>query len=209
MGGRGSSSGMPGGGSGFPVNTLNDSTNFNEFIRSNMSNPEFKKFGQENSMDDVRQLWYEKRASVELENVHEMDIGDAVDQVRDAIPSNVSAGWFRNADSDYKPKLMDAVMSNPGTLNAGMNIAYNNYKNSTNNPQPFDKWVRTPQTMYRGSTGQSTVGNDIFMSYTPDKSVANKFGGNTLTIRVRPIDTWGSYQTTAEQEFLIPVRRRR
>ena len=206
MGGRGSSSNMSGG--GFAA-SLKDSTDFRSFIRENMSNPDFKAFGREEGMDAVKELWYEKRASEELKNLHEMDIYDAVDQVRDAIPSNVSAGWFRNADSDYKPKLMDAVMGNPGTLNAGMNIAYNNYKNSTDNPKSFNQWLRTPQTMYRGDRGQQTVGGDIFTSFTPDRRVAEKFGSNITTRKIRPIDTWGSFQTTGEQEFLIPVRRRR
>lgn len=204
MGGRGSSSSMS---SSF-VSSLKDSTDFGSFIRENMSNPDFKALGRDEGMDAVKRVWYEKRMSEELKDLHEMDIYDAVDQVRDAIPPNVSSGWFRNADSDYKPKLIDAVMSNPGTLNAGLNIAYNNYKNSTSNPASFDKWLRTPQTMYRGDRGQQTVGGDIFTSFTPDRRVAEKFGSNITTRSIRPIDTWGSFQTTGEQEFLVPVRRR-
>lgn len=205
MGGRGSGSKMSS--SSFAIG-LKDSMSFNDFIRQNMSNPDFKAFGQEHGMDEVRELWYQKRISEELKNLHEMDIYDAVDQVRDAIPVNVANGWFRNADSDYKPKLMDSIVSNPGTLNAGLNIAYDNYKYSTDSPMSFDKWLRTPQTIYRGDRGQQTVRGDIFTSYTPDRSVAAGFGSNITTIKVRPIDTWGSYQTTGEQEFLIPVRRR-
>lgn len=206
MGGRGSSSNMSGG--GFAA-SLKDSTDFRTFVRENMGNPEFKQFGQDNGMDAVRDLWYQKRAAEELKDLHEISIEDAVYRVRDAIPPNVSSGWFRNADSDYKPKLIDAVMSNPGTLNAGLNIAYNNYKNSTSNPKSFGQWLRTPQTMYRGDRGQQTVGGDIFASYTPDRRIAEKFGSNITTRSIRPIDTWGSYQTTGEQEFLIPTRRRR
>lgn len=213
MGGRSSGSGMTSGsemlGSGSFVDSLKDNTDFRSFIRENMSNPDFKAFGREQGMDAVRDLWYQKRAAEELKDLHEMDIHDAVDQVRNAIPPNVSAGWFRNADSDYKPKLINAVMSNPGTLNAGMNIAYNNYKNSTDNPKSFNQWLRTPQTMYRGDRGQRAVRGDIFTSFTPDRRIAEKFGSNITTRQIRPIDTWGSFQTTGEQEFLIPVGRRR
>lgn len=205
MGGRGGSSGI-----GSWRDRLNDSTSFNTFLQSNMSNPDFKSFGQENGIGAVRELWYNTRIAAEQKNIHEMSKADAVDMVRDAIPQNVRDGWFRDADSAYKPKVMEAIVSHPGAYNAGLNIAYQNYRDSNpSNPISFQKWANTPQTLYRGDRGQQTVSSDIFSSYTPDRSVAKSFGSNITSIRVKPIDTWGSYQTTGEQEFLIPRRRRR
>ena len=81
--------------------------------------------------------------------------------------------------------------------------------------------------MYRGDRGQKTVDGDIFLSFTTDKKVAAGFtisdsgGGHAnvkddysnidksriTTIKIRPIDTYGSYQTTGEQEYLVPIRR--
>jgi len=182
-------------------------------------------------MEAIKDLWYEKRAQEELKNIHEMPIEDAIDQIRDSVSAQTISGWFRNADSEYKPKLMDQIMANPGTLNAGLNIAYENYKNDMQikgqNPQSFEKWAVTPQTMYRGDRGQNTVGGDIFLSFTTDKKVAAGFtlsdSGSAVanvkddfsnidksritTVKVRPIDTWGSYQTTGEQEYLVPIKR--
>ena len=62
----------------------------------------------------------------------------------------------------------------------------------------------TPITMYRGEYGQKQVASDIFSAYTPDRKIAEKFGDKITEIKIRPIDTWGSYQTIAEQEFLVP-----
>ena len=191
------------------IRGLRDNTNFNAFVRENMDNDEFMEFGSENGMKAVRELWYETRAESELSNLHEMSKEDAIDAVRDAISGSTLDGWFRDADSRYKPRLIDSVMSNPGTLNAGMNIAYHNYLDSNpSNPMSFNKWLRTPQTMYRGDAGQRTIDADIFLSFTPDRKTAEGFGSNITTRQIRPIDTWGSFQTTGEQEFLIPVKRR-
>ena len=131
--GRGSSKasgGSASGGNSKLLNQLTDNTDFNAWIKENLSNPEFKQFGREHHMDEVKNLWYEKRASEELKNLHEISKEDAIAQVRDAIPSQTSHNWFVEANSDAKPKLVDSIMSNKGTLNAGLNIAYGNYKES-------------------------------------------------------------------------------
>ncbi len=185
--------------------TLKDNTDFRAFIKENMSNSAFKQYGRDNSMDAVRELWYKKRTLAERKDLHEINIEDAIDKVRSVVPLSVVDGWFREANSGFKPKFMEYVLSNPGTLNAGMNMAYFNYKNSVKNPVSFKKWLNTRQTLYRGDRGQETVGGDVFLSYTPDKKVAQSFGSNISKVVITPIQTWGSYQTTAEQEFLIPI----
>lgn len=204
MGGRGGSSGMSGWRS-----RLNDNVDFNAFVSINMSNPDFKQFGRDNGMDAVKNLWRDTRISAETKNLHETGIEEALGTVRNSIPDGQLHDWFVEADSGIKPALVDSILSNPGTLNAGMNIAYYNYKQSTSSPMSFTKWVNTSQTMYRGERGQGTVKSDIFKSYTPDRSVAQEFGGSISSIRIKPKDTLGSYQTTAEQEFLVPAWKRR
>lgn len=206
MGGRGSKSGV----TGPRISGLKDNTNFSSFIRENLSNPDFMALGREEGMDAVKDLWYQTRTEAELASLHEISKEDAINAVRDAVSQSTLDGWFRDANSEYKPRLVDSILSNPGTLNAGMNIAYQNYLDSApSNPMSFNKWAKTPQTMYRGEYGQSTVKSDIFTSYTPDRSVASSFGGKLSSIKVRPIDTLGSYQTTGEYEFLVPVKRRK
>ena len=229
--GRGSSkAGGAGGSGGNPLlNSLTDNTNFRAWIRENLSNPDFKKFGQENGMEAVEDLWREKRTQEELKNIHEMSIDDAVDMVSDNVSASARSGWFRQGNSDYKPRLVNEILSNPGTLNAGLNIAYSNYKNDMSikgeKPMPFNKWLNTPQDIYRGTTGQGTVKSDIFTAFTPDITVAARFTkSNTgqaivnkdlsdvdmskiTKIKMKPIDTWGSYQTTGEYEWLIPSKK--
>ena len=235
--GRGTSkASAAGGGTNRLLSQVTDNLDFRAWIKENLSNPEFKQFGKENHMDAVKDLWYEKRAQEELKNLHEMDIEDAIDQVRGSIPNQTLHNWFIEANSDVKPHLVDYIMSNPGTLNAGLNIAYQNYKNdlelkaikgSTEKPMSFDKWVNTPQTVYRGDRGQGAIKSDIFMSFTPDKRIAAGFTlsdsgmaaskvksdfsnidmSKITTIKIKPKDTWGSYFTTGEQEFLVPIKK--
>ena len=232
--GRGTSkASAAGGGTSRLLSQVTDNLDFRAWIKENLSNPEFKQFGKENRMEAVKDLWYQKRAQEELKNLHEISQDEAYDQIRGAIPASTSRMWFVEADSDIKPVLVDYIMANPGTLNAGLNVAYQNYKNNLeiqgNNEKPlsFNKWVNTPQTMYRGDRGQSTTQGDIFLSFTRDKKVAAGFTlsdsgsaagrvkddfsnidkSKMTTIKIKPVDTWGSYQLTGEQEFLVPVKK--
>ena len=210
---RKGSSGLSGG--GLPIKGLVDTLSFDDFIHANIKNPDFKEWGKskDTSHEDIEQLWREVRTQEELKNVHEVSIEEAISTVTDSVSGSVLSGWFKNADSSYKPRLMDEVLSNSGTLNAGLNIAYYNYKFAQSvegkTPLTFEKWLKTPQTVYRGSTGKAQISSDIFTSYTPDLKIAKGFAGSSgsiSTMKIRPIDTWGSFQTTGEQEFLIPVK---
>lgn len=217
MGGRGNA----GGGKTSLLNSTTDNLDFRSWVKENMSNETFKRFGREYGIEEVHNLWYQKRAQEELKNVHEMPIEEALDQIRETVPASYITKWFREADSDIKPKLIDSIMGSKGTLNAGLNVAYNNYKDDLElknirthkdeKPMSFKKWLNTPQTVYRGEYGQEHVASDIFLSYSADKAIAEKFMGHSgkgtlTTAKIKPIDTWGSYQTTAEQEFLVPVK---
>ena len=205
--------------------TLTDNKDFDQFIRDNIKTLRTS----HKPMAEIKQDWYELRHDKEIKNLKEMDIEKSIDIVTDHIRSNALTGWFRRADSEYKPEIANSILNNSETLNAGMNIAYNNYRwqferyselygkwiphegVDQSNKLSFKDWLTTPQTMYRGTHGQKVVDSDIFMSYTPDRKTAEKFlnetsGGKIETIQIRPIDTWGSYQTTGEQEFLVPAK---
>lgn len=194
-----------------------------DFIQNNLSNPAFKQYGRDYGMDAIQQLQYTVQHHKAMkEGMHETKIEDAIQQVRDNIKASHISGWFREGDSDYKPRIAEQLLANPETLNAAYNIAYENYKNDINvkNPLPFEKWLYTPQIMYRGTSGQSNVESDVFSAWTPDKRVAENFAtgrgsaagshhggeGKIHSMRIRPIDTWGSLQTTGEQEFMVPVK---
>ena len=190
------------------ASTYIDETDFRDFQKANLT--EMKALNKASGMQAVKQAWYDTRENAEKAQITQLTEQQAVDIARATIPESVSNAWFRNADSDAKPKLVEAIMTNKGTMNAGWNIAYQNYVQSMppgQKPMSFNKWANTPQTLYRGTHGQDTVKSDIFLSYTPNKAEAQKFGNNISTIKIKPIDTWGSYQTTGEQEYLIPIRK--
>lgn len=205
------------GGNGGLLNGLTDNTDFNAWIKENLKNPDFKQFGKEHGMDEVQALWREKRTAEELKKVHEMSQEDAVDMIRDGMSAQTMHNWFIEANSDVKPKLVDSMLSQPGMLNASLNVAYSNYKadleikgireHKEYKPMSFNKWLNTSQTMYRGEHGQEHVKSDIFLSFSPDKNIAKKFGGKITTIKIKPIDTWGDLYTTAEQEFMVPASK--
>ena len=192
-------------------------------------------FEGESKGDAIERFKRQKKEEA-LENVkkdlHEVDIEDAIATVRENIRPSALSGWFREANSDFKPEI-EKAMENPKVINAGLNIAYHNYRyaferyseiygkwvphfddeDGSRQAQKlsFKEWLNTPQTMYRGTHGQKDTESDVFKSYTPDKKMAEKFlnegaGGKLESIQIKPIDTYGSYQTTAEQEFLVPIK---
>lgn len=198
---------------------LEDADDLQTFIRSNLHNPEFKQFGRDRGTEAVRQLWYETKRQQEIKNLHEIPIEDAIAKVKESVPRHHSEGWFREANSEYKPHIAAEIFTNKGTLNAALNMAYYNYTFSTDKPMSFDEWLVTPQTVYRGTSGQHLINADVFTSYTPDKRVAEGFAfgthgksgsqhggeGKISSMTIRPIDTWGQLNTTGEAEFMIPL----
>ena len=195
-----------------------DADDFNDFIKKNIKLLRTS----HKSMDEIKQDWYATRQSEEVKSLKEIDPEDAINTITDNIKGSWLSGWFRNADSSYKPRIMESVFGNSGTLNAALNLAYYNYQwgfgryselygkwiwnDESKKPLSFKEWLNTPMTMYRGTHGQKTVDSDVFSSYTPDRRMAEKFGKDIDTIQIKPIDTWGSYQTTVEGEYLIPAR---
>lgn len=208
---------------------LKDADDLHEFIQENIDNDKFKQFGKDNSMEAVQQLWYENKRQQEIKDLKEVKIEDAIQTVRDNIKASHISGWFRNGDSGYKPRIAEQMLSNKGTLNAALNIAYQNYKNQlelqnirndkSDKPMSFKDWLTTPVKVYRGTSGQKLVKDDVFTSFTPDKKIAEDFahgrnsaagsshgGEPKVESRViRPIDTWGQLQTNGEYEFMIPL----
>lgn len=187
-----------------------DADDFDEFVKVNAKNVETKEYVKANKKAGLKNLWHEQRIARHKGSLREVSVEEATDAVRKAIPENVRDGWFRDANSKYKPQLMDSLAKDPDAVNAGMNIAYRNYVDA--NPKKhlsFEEWLDTPQKMYRGSSGQKAIDEDVFSGFTPDRKVAEKFAGKTddaviEEITIKPRDTLGSYQTTAEQECLVP-----
>jgi len=196
------------------VDSLTVTDYFDDFIKANIKNPDFFQWGRdEASHEDIVDLWRELRTEIGLQDIHEIPIEDAIEIAKNSIRGVTHERWFRGAERSAKPVLLDQILSRPDVLNAGLNIAYYNYiwdcKIKNTSPLPFQTWLYTPQIMYRGETGVTEI-PDVFVSYTPDPKVASKFGnytgGTVHRIKIRPIDTWGSYQTNGEYEFLVPKK---
>lgn len=180
---------------------------YKQFLTDNKSNGELRDWAKSHGSAALRELWESMRIEEERRGVKETTAEEAIETIKGNVPAGALDGWFRAADSGYKPTIRDAILSNSGVLNAGLNIAYKNYRDDGGTAS-FEKWAKTPVTMYRGDDdGKQRVASDVFVSFTPDRRVAEKFGKNITTIKIRPIDTYGSMQTTGEQEFLVPVRK--
>lgn len=192
------------------VSGLAQDQTWDEF-RQNVSNKELmaemKSMGI-NNMQSLRNFWVEQKMNgFTSADAHEVPKEDAINTIRENIGQNTLDGWFVNADSGYKQKLETAILNNKEVRNAGLNIAYQNYKDQTGSGASFDEFVNTELTMFRGDRGQKAVKDDVFMSFTTDKNVASGFGGNITEIKIKPINTLGSYQTTGESEYLIPTNK--
>jgi len=201
---------------------LKDADDVDEFIDKNLSNRLFKQFGANEGLDSIRQLWYEMKRQEEIKNLHEMSMDDAIDKITDSIKASHISGWFRNGDSSYKPRIAEQMFYNKGVLNASLNVAYHNYKtglDKNEKPMDYKTWLYTPITVYRGTSGQKLVSDDVFTSYTPDKKIAENFaygkdgatgsqhGGEpkVSSMQLRPIDTWGQMSTNGELEYMVPL----
>lgn len=151
------------------------------------------------------------RNKLDAQKISEIPLDKAIDNIRNKIPQNVRDGWFTNADSNYKRKLNDLIVNDQEIRSSGLAIAYDGYKKYSGRDLNFKEFLETELTLYRGTRGQSTtnVDDETFMSYSYDKNIANKFGKNIETIKVKVKDTLGMYQTTGEYEILVPNYKRK
>lgn len=168
-----------------------------------------KKQGQ-STQDAIREKWREVNMQESVKGIHELSQEEAAETLRKSIPQEVHRGWFVNADSDYKPKIEEALLTNKAARNAALNISWRNYnaylETQGKPPIGFKKFVNTPIKVYRGDQGQTTLKNDVFKAYTYEKSVAEKFGSHITTKTIKPINTLGGGQTTGEYELLVPKK---
>jgi len=129
----------------------------------------------------------------------------AVDTIKQTIPDRIMGGWFRNEDKSFKVPLFNAITKSDEVRSAGIEIMRNSYNVLFDKKVSFDAFLDTELTLYRGGN----ITDDIFTSFSMDKKIAEKFKRQYQTdkineIKIKPRDTLGSYQTTAEAEILIP-----
>ena len=161
--------------------------------------------------DAIDSEWYKYRMADTTKNLHQITKAEADEAMYDNewITQSLYDGWFRNADSSYKPKLTNAIVKDEKTRNAALNLAYENYRHNAENPVPFEEFLTTPIKLYRGESGQKYVSDDVFDAYSFDKKTAEGFANKgpnpkVLEIEVRPIDTFGSMRAVGEAEIWVP-----
>lgn len=150
--------------------------------------------------DTLKDMWQSvapKFAPVELTKE------DAIAIIREKIPDNLLEGWFRKGDSEYKPLLEQAVMSDDEIRNAALNIMWSNFKEFSGKDIGFEEFLNSEIPMYRGKNSENYTEYDDLLSFSFDPKVAEKFGKYVLETLIKPIETIGSLQTTGEAEALV------
>lgn len=170
------------------------------FIRDNV--PVLKAIGVNNN-ESAMTLWRNANYSREDFQPIEIAMEDAVDVIRNKVPETILDGWFRNADSGYKSKLENIALTDKDVRNAALNIMWDNYKQFSGKDIDFNKFLYSNIPVYRGKNQENYTDDDKVLSFTFDRSVAESFGKHILETVIRPIDTIGSYQTTAEGEVMV------
>ena len=137
-------------------------------------------------------------------NVNEMSREDSVSAIGKGIREGIHTAWFRNEDKGVKPKLYNAILNDDKVRSAGLNVMHSLYNILKDKDLSFKEFLNTEIFLYRGGK----VTDDVFTSFSMDKNIAEKFAKQNKTgileIKIKPKDTFGSYQTIAEAEVLVP-----
>lgn len=162
-----------------------------------------KFLGQDFDRGIYEGLWKEARQQFYKFEPVELTKEDAINIIREKIPDNLLEGWFRKGDSEYKPLLEQAVMSDDEIRNAALNIMWSNFKEFSGKDIGFKEFLNSEIPMYRGKNSENYTEYDDLLSFSFDPKVAEKFGKYVLETLIKPIETIGSLQTTGEAEALI------
>lgn len=182
---------------------------FDEFAMINASDVIRDKLfeNKDNIYEKTMNLWKDIHYENSLSSLRKLDEQEAVDIVRENMNLSHITGWFREYNSNYKPKIENSIMTNPELRNASLNIAHRVYQESTGNNISYNEFLHSEIEVYRGGNF-NFIDSDVFISYSFDKEIAKKFakGGKVESIKVRIKDTLGSLQTTGEAELMVRNR---
>ena len=195
----------------------NDS--FQEFVHKNVeaTRPIYK----EGKMDAVEDEWFKTRLQ-ECTGDFKRLTDDEIDEIfESSVNRNAVRLWVQEYDHEIKPKIVRDLTADKAVHNAALNVMYDNYCSYMRNaekkePLSFEKFLVTPIKMYRGGSGKEYKKAGAFSSYTFDKGVAEGFKDNVFGFgsrdadgvvyeaEIRPIDTYGSVNTSGEMEIMVP-----
>lgn len=176
-----------------------------EFISNNID--ELQEIFDESGIEGVNEEYYKFMLSKTSENLHEVGKEKAEEVLGEALSQTDVDGWFRNADSGYKARIVDSILNEPDVRNAAINIMYENYKEHDNESVSFEEWLDTPVKMYRGARGTEHISGDVFSAYTFDRKIAERFSvnGDVYEAHIKPRDTFGSVFNNGEAEIMVPA----
>lgn len=163
--------------------------------------------GSEDLYKSTVETWKDLHYANSAKNLKELTQEEAIQVIVENTRVGDLTGWFREFDSDYKPKIERTVMTNPELRNASLNVAHRVYQESTGSKVDFDSFVNSEIEVYRGGNFDF-IENDVFVSYSFDREVAESFankikGSEVITKKVKIRDTLGSLQTTGEAELMV------
>lgn len=132
---------------------------------------------------------------------------DAIKAVEEGISERHRSGWLRNEDRGYKKFIAAGIRDNPKVHNATLNLMHQQYQEESGQKIAFEKFLDTPLELYRAGGAPDT---EEFVSYSMDKKIAEKFAEkyrvDTMSITLKPRDTFGMINTMSEAEVLVPSR---
>ena len=147
----------------------------------------------------------------EKNSYKKMSRDESIKTIDEKIRYEDLSGWFRNADSNYKKKIVKRFFDDSDIRDASINIMHQQYQDYTGKKIDFTDFLDTPIKVYRGGEKTPTKGASVddFVGYTFDKRIAESFQEKSSdkkihSIEIKPRDTYGMLQTTAEWEVLIP-----
>lgn len=182
---------------------------FNQFVKENARDIVSEKLFE--GEKDLRKSSLEKWKDIHYENsrshLSELDNETSIRIVNENMDSSELNGWFREYDSDYKPKIEQKLITNAELRNASLNIAHKLYNEKTGENTTYENFLEKEIELYRGGNFDF-IEKDVFISYSFDKKVAEKFsknkkGSEIKTLKVKAIEILGSLQTTGEAEVMI------
>ena len=170
------------------------------FMRENVS--DLKDAGVKDTKS-TKAFWRDANYNREDFQPVAMAMDDVANIIRTKVPDSILDGWFRNADSTYKSKLENLALTDTDVRNAALNVMWENYKQYSGKDIGYDEFLHSDIPVYRGKNSEKYVDGDELLSFTFDRSMAEKFGNHVFEAMIKPIDTIGAYQTTAESEILV------
>lgn len=190
-----------------------DAKSFEDFIKT--PSKEAINEAKEQGIRDpksLKEFWRNRKMQgFTQSDAKELTKEEATDILYAKTDRGVMREWFTNYDSNIKPKIEDAILNDKELRNAGLNLAYHNFKEfdfkGANKDISFDEFLDTPITLYRGKHSKGLIDDDAFVSFTPDLETARHLGDKgeeIVEITVTPRETFGTYDINGEQEYFVP-----